>query len=1032
MYSVAFLPCSSSFVLHRYPPLFNVRRSVALPMLSPLRYSAGGATRLTPTAITRRLSDIQKYHYPPTVTDKETAKAFRKKQKRIARKREIREKEQEDIITLNRPGAGLNSYGSPYRAAEERLARFDRAHTSEEMYELERRAEHALLGDGPADCLLTLLRARYMDRHGLETDGKEVKLTEDIPHVYKRLIEEILKCDQVYYNNDGHQESRVSDQAYDELVMHLLELERRFPELIAENSPTLNVSHYASEMAVKLGLEEECEDVSKLQKSQFDGHLLGKMDSLMSYSNVVPIEQKRSEGRYRHMYPMLSLNNAYSHDDIVAFWKKIQILGSSDDYHTDSSTASGSEIIAELKIDGVALSLEYRDGKLYNASTRGNGRVGDDITSNISQATIQGIPKEIDTDIGNLVVRGEIYIDKDDFLAINEGLTRKLSNARNAAAGAIQHKDYNEISNRRLKFMAYELLTVDYVDTVTTAEKEDGIEESGNASSSENEKTAKVTSTYSTQYETLINLESLGFGRAPEQYFKVCKSVEEIEAYSDFVENERSSLDFEIDGIVLKYNDADIRFQLGYTSKSPRGAIAYKFTAQSKVTELIDVVYQVSRSGVVTPVAVLEPVIIGGARLSRASLHNFEYIEQKLGGLALGDKVRIERGGDVIPKVTVVESRNSDPTSRKIEMPKTCPVCNAKVEVVENETTKGGNLIYKCTARKTCGAQAHGRILYFVNKQAMDIKGLGSKTVHKLVDKGLVVVIADLFRLTVDDICSLDGYSLPSAQKLINGIEEAKTTRSLHKIIIGLGLPGVGKIGSKDFAKKLQSLDNLVVLAQQVFDNSRKQRSFDETEGSTPAVENDESEYNTIHKESVQLLASIPGVAERSAYALVDYFKSEQNVNELKAIAQHVTPCSILDEDEEENDAQDSNLSPGGGSQKVGSINERTFVFTGKFLTVDRSQIMRYIRKNGGRVTSDVSKKTDFLVHGIEPGQKFFKAQRLNTMLVEENDFLDMFDVPEEDRAKYNLLHAEAPENPRKEKGDKRQRESVASGKEGK
>lgn len=984
-------------------------------MLSPLRYSRAGVTRVTPTAITRKLSDIQRYHYPPDVTDKASAKAFRKKQKRIDKKREKREKEQ-DVIELDRPGAGLQSYGSPYRFAEERLARFDRLHNGDEMFELTRLAELGLPGDGPADELLTLLRARYMDRHGMEAEGKVVKLTEDIPYVYRHLINEILKCDQVYYNSDGHQESRVTDAVYDELVMHLLELERRFPELVAKDSPTLNVSHYASEMAVKLGIEEECEDVSKLKKSPVDGHLFGKTDSLMSYGKTVPIDQKRSQGRYKHHYPMLSLNNAYSHDDIVAFLKKIQILNQPSSTGDDDGNHMDAEIIAELKIDGVALSLEYHNGQLYKAATRGNSRVGDDITYNISMATIQGIPKQIDTDIEHLVVRGEIYIDKKDFKEINANMDRKLSNARNAAAGAIQHKDYTEISKRRLKFMAYELLTVDFVESEngtgkgnsTASESElesdsdsdSDSEPEDKSSIEENEKITRVKSTYDTQYETLINLGRLGFGHADEKFFKVCKSTEEIEAYSTFVENQRPNLPFHIDGIVLKYNSADFRFQLGHTSKSPRGAVAYKFTSQSKVTTLIDVVYQVSRSGVVTPIAVLEPVVIGGAKLSRASLYNFEYIQDKLGGLSLGDKVRIERGGDVIPKVTVVESRNPD-ACQSIQMPTTCPVCNAKVEVVENEVSKGGNLIYKCTARKTCGAQAHGKIMYFVSKQAMDIQGMGSKTIHKLVDRGLVVIVADLFRLTVDDICSLEGYSTLSAKKLIDAIKQAETTRSLHRIIIGLGLPGVGKIGSRDFAKKLQSLDNLLSLAQQIFDNSRKA-------GTTPISPTDdaaanEASNNVTHKESLELLSSIPGVAERSAHALVDYFKSEQNVNELKAIASHVTPCSVLDEDDYDNDGE-ANASNRSANGNHGMIKERTFVFTGKFLSVNRPQLMKYIRKMGGRITSDVSKKTDFVVHGIEPGQKLFKAQRLNVVLVEENDFLQMFDVSQEDQSEFKLV----------------------------
>lgn len=907
------------------PPNSALRAvSFAQPMFlsRPLRLKPS-SNRFAIQAITRRLSDAQRFHYPEGTT-KESARLFRKNEKKLQRKE--REKAKTTVTGFGFvPGHDIRTEPSPERAAKERLAIRRRMYPNPDMEDLDDRVMFLLSG-GPADDLVYLLRTRFLEFDIAEREGQKVHLTFDVPHLYKALVKEIIHCDQLYYADDP--KPRVTDEVYDELVMHLLELERRFPELIVPHSPSQNVAHSASARAAKLGMDEEISG--------------GPMDSLSSFASTVPVSSKRF-APYRHCALMLSLDNAYSHDDLLSFMRRAE--------------AAVSTIAAELKIDGVALSLEYRHGKLAAVATRGTGRIGDNVTENaIAALTGRGLVLNIRAKNvpAWMLVRGEVFISSEDFIAVNQTLEKPLSNARNAAAGALKHKDLDECKRRRLRFVAYECLTANLKD-VEEAERRSK-EMSSQAAVPREEGVqllVEATNVFPSQEETLCRLQEWGFEKMPRS--AVCSSLSELEKFAQDVEHERPMLDMEVDGIVFKMNNSRAREEAGHTARAPRGAIAYKFAAQARVTKVVDVVMQVSRQGIITPVAVLEPVRVGGAVLSRATLHNFEEVSRL--GVAIGDEVRLERGGDVIPKVIGVERKGDAATRRSIKPPAACPCCGRAVEA--KAEGKNRVVMYFCQNHLTCSAQALGRLLHFAGKDAMDIQLLGRKTAQRLVSLGLVVVLADVFRLTLDDIMSMEGFAEKRASLLLTSISEASTSRSFERLLLGLGLPGIGRISARSLAVKLQSIDNLL------------------------SVATDANGANT--------LLSISNIAEKTAVTLHEYLRREQVITELKALQELVKPDKIVDEEVVSSDIDNDN-------DPDNTINGSTFAFTGKFFEMSRPKVMKWIRSCGARVVTDVSKKTDFVICGLEPGNKLFKAQRLNTCVVQEEEFFDYFKVPEDIR----------------------------------
>ena len=853
-------------------------------------------------AIARKVSDIR--HYPPG-TDKAAAREIRKKEKRVARKR------RQKLSELPRgygggKGQGIFPLGSPERTIAERDAYHSRIDPAQRKAALE---FAGMLSGGKADMLLHTLRARWLERQENIRYKQPFVLAKHVAALYDSLINEILLCDSLYYAPDP--KPRVSDAQYDELVMHLLELERCFPELIQPRSPTQHVGHGAAARAIKLALENEIDSEPVSARNSF-------VRTVSVTTKLFP--------QHRHKALMLSLDNAYKHDDLVAFIKR--------------ATDSNSVLSAELKIDGVALSLEYRKRKLHIAATRGTGRIGDEITKNVSEALLQrGIPRVIDDPDAPdwLLVRGEVYISLSDFAVINSELTKPLSNARNAAAGALKHKDPTEAKARRLRFIAYECLKGSLQDMEAFDSKENNVES-----------LPPSTSMWGTQEETLQHLSEWGFGMMPKS--AICTSVEDTEKFAMEVENERGSLDMEVDGIVFKFNDSVAREEAGHTARAPRGAVAYKFAAQSRLSTILDVAMQVSRTGLITPVAILDPILIGGATLSRATLHNFDEVRRL--GVAIGDTVRVERGGDVIPKVLNVEKECESPTRVMVAPPESCPSCGGDVSATKE---RNGTTYVCCVNKGKCNSQTLGRVIHFASRNAMDITGLGKKTAQKLVEIGLISSLADVFRMTLDDILSLEGFANKSSASLCENIQVAATSRSLEQLIVGIGLPTVGRTSAHALALKVESIRGLLDIGT------------------------DERGH--------EILMGVPNIAEKSAGIIHEHLKKTTVQSELNALSLVVKPrCLVAEEDIDE------------ATVTVATISAKCFVFTGKFEHMSRPAVMKWIKKSGGRVTSDVSRKTDFIIAGSEPGNKYFKAQRLGIKTVQETEFFELFQVPEEDR----------------------------------
>lgn len=717
--------------------------------------------------------------------------------------------------------------------------------------------------DGPLDELILTLRTHRLERtYNEDTLKKPTPLTDAIKTLYLQCIEKIRLCDELYYADNPA--PLVPDNDYDELLMHLLDLERFYPQLVRADSP-----------------------------SQVVGHAVG---------TTVPeaASPLKARTQMRHPVPMLSLANAYTHSDLSSFAKR----------------AENASVCVEMKIDGVALSLHYESRQLVRAITRGNGRIGDDVTANIRAGLIgRGVPEWLPDEApeGLVIVRGEVFISRDDFEILQK--EQSLSNARNTAAGAIKHKDSAEVRTRRPQFIAYECQTED----------DSGID--------------GYQSIWPTQSGTLSALASWGFGDMPN--FAVFDTMEQAEAYANTIEKGRYELPFEADGVVLKIDDAQTRFALGCTAKSPRGAIALKFTARTTLTTVLSVRMQVSRNGSITPVAELEPAVIGGATIRRATLHNFDEVARL--GIAVGDIVLLERGGDVIPKITRVEQQAID-NRTPIVPPSTCPCCGGGVKIERNET---GNTTVSCTDATRCVGQSLGRLVHFVSRDSMDITGVGQKKAMKLLECGLVLRLGDLFELTFDQLLEVPGFKEKSARGLYNAIQEARTKRSLERLIVALGVPGVGRTGARALALRAKTVDGLRKLT----------RSAD--------------------------LLSIPNMAERSVERIAEFLSSERIAEELAVLVKHVEISAVVDEPEEE------------GRKDVVvqgiPISGKLFVLTGSLTSMSRKEASGRIKEAGGIVSSALSGKTDYLIAGAEAGSKLHKAQRLGVRVLVEDDLVELF-----------------------------------------
>src|SRR5215472_16079453 len=589
----------------------------------------------------------------------------------------------------------------------------------------------------------------------------------------------------------------------------------------------------------------------------------------------------------RHARPMLSLDNAFSYDALRDWDRRVR----------EGSGREEIEYIAEHKFDGLSISLQYEDGMLVRGVTRGDGTTGEDVTPNVK--TVRSIPLRMDDAAvkklklaKSFEVRGEILMTRKAFEALNrqqEEAGRKIFvNARNSAAGSIRVLDPSITAQRKLDFFAYFL----YVD--------------GKAA-------------FAKHSESLEALKKLHF-RASDDW-KLCDGIDEVIKYCESWDSKREKLAYEIDGVVIKVNSTGLQNELGFTSKAPRWAIAFKYPARQETTVVNDIIVQVGRTGTLTPVAVLEPVQVGGVTVSRSTLHNMDEIERL--GVQIGDTVLIERAGEVIPHVLKVVKEGKE--RRLFQMPKKCPECGSAIHHVE------GEVAYRCV-NAACPAQRKESLLHFAGRHAMDIDGLGEKIVDQLVDKGLVKDVADLYALSLEELAALERMAEKSAQNLLEEIETSKKN-SLARLIYALGIQFVGERTGQLLAEHFSSLDELAGA-----------RADD--------------------------LENVQEVGPKVAASIVDFFSEPANRKLIKKL-------------------YEAGVRPTANKRELKSdkFAGKTFVFTGSLERRSREEAGELVRQHGAKVSGSVSKKTNYVVVGADPGSKYDKAKELGVTILNEAEF---------------------------------------------
>lgn len=595
-----------------------------------------------------------------------------------------------------------------------------------------------------------------------------------------------------------------------------------------------------------------------------------------------------------HKIPMLSLANTYTLSEIQDFVRRAkEILGTDEIKFT-----------ADLKYDGAAITLVYENRKLKYAATRGNGTIGDDITQNIK--TIKTIPlvaNKVEIDgviLSNFEVRGEVYITETDFLEINrqreEEGEKTFANPRNLASGTIKTLDPKIVASRPLKVVCYHL----YSDDI------------------------KLKS----QYENYQIIKKLGLPASV--YAEKCNNLDEVYKYIEKWQNKRFELDFQIDGIVVKIDDIFQQEVLGAISKTPRWAVAYKYAPETAETMLKDITLQVGRTGAVTPVAELEPVFLAGSTISRATLHNYDYIKER--DIRIGDYVIIEKGGEVIPKVVrpVLEKRR--PNIEPYIFPEFCP-CELKSKLVRNE----GEANYYCIEPK-CPWQMKRKIEHFVSRDAMNIEGMGEKIIDTLIEKNLLKSVADLYELDkhADKLLKLENWGAKKVNNLISAIEKSKS-QPFENVLYALGIRYVGKTVSKILCKHFKNIDNLI--------NAKEDE-----------------------------IASVYEIGEKIAKSVYEFFRNSSNIEIVNKLKEKGLNFSLINNEAE-------------SEQK---LHGTTFVFTGELKSMSRAEAAKLVEKYGGRETKSVSKNTNYVVVGENPGSKYQKALELGIKILNEEEFFKM------------------------------------------
>ncbi|HEX6126155.1 MAG TPA: NAD-dependent DNA ligase LigA [Pyrinomonadaceae bacterium] len=588
-----------------------------------------------------------------------------------------------------------------------------------------------------------------------------------------------------------------------------------------------------------------------------------------------------------HTVPLMSLDNSYDLDDLKAFTERCERL----------ADGRKLEYVAELKIDGLSVALHYENGILIAGATRGDGMRGDDVTPNVR--TIKKIPLRLKSDgKGHAEIRGEVFLSRTQFQKINDELEmlgeKTFANPRNCASGTLRMLDSAIVASRKLDMFPYDVL-------------------SGSQ---------KMFATHWANFEWLAKN---GFHVNPHR--ALCKDYDELAVFVEKMEPERDKLDYEIDGVVVKVNSTALQEEFGATTKAPRWAIAYKYPARQGTTKLLDIQVQVGRTGALTPVAHLEPVLLAGTTVARASLHNEDEIKRL--DIKLGDTVLIEKSGEIIPQVLQVVVSKRDGSERPYKFPKKCPVCG--FDAIRPE----GEAVRRCV-NPDCPAKIKARIGYFASRKAMDIEGLGTVLIDMLVDSGMVKDVADIYKLTVDDIANLERKAEKSAKKLIDQIEASKT-RGLQRLLYGIDIRHVGERYAKILAKHYRSIDKLAAATVE--------------------------ELDAIHEIGLTVAVSV-----------YEWFRNPLHIeliNRLKAAGVQME----LD---------------GGSVKEDERFAGKTFVLTGALEGFTRDEASRLIEERGGRVSSSVSKKTDYVVAGSDAGSKLTKAESLGVAVLDEAQFVSM------------------------------------------
>ena len=654
----------------------------------------------------------------------------------------------------------------------------------------------------------------------------------------EQLKEQLNRWSHEYYVED---KPTATDAEYDKAYHELLALEKEHPEFVTADSPTQRVG----------------------------GEVLEQFQKVT------------------HTNPMLSLSNAFSKEDLEEFDARLRKL-----------TNRAIEYVCELKIDGLSIALTYQNGRLQLGATRGDGTTGEDVTGNVR--TIKSVPLSL-KEPWNVEVRGECYMPKKSFVALNESREEEglevFANPRNAAAGSLRQLDPKIAAKRNLSVFLY---------------SSPSVEELG----------------VSTQEELLEKMAEMGFVTNPERL--KCQTIDEVWNYIETIGEKRQELPYEIDGMVIKVNDFAAQEESGYTVKAPRWAIAYKFPAEEAQTVVRDVEWTVGRTGVVTPTAVMNPVQLAGTTVRRASLHNIDLMKER--DIRLEDTVVIHKAGDIIPEVTRVILEKRPATSQPYEFPTTCPVCHEKLEHLEDEVA------IRCLNPK-CPAQLTEGMSHFVSRNAMNMSGIGPSIIKQLFEEGLVLDVADLYKLTLDQLLALDKIQQKSAENILEAIEQSKAN-SLERLLTGLGIRHVGTKAAKELA--------------QHFGNMK-----------------------ALQEASIEQLLEIDGLGDIIAYSVKTYFEQPSVQELIQELQDRGVNMSYLGKTKADSEASGHILSG------------KTVVLTGTLEQLTRQDAKEKLESLGAKVTGSVSKKTDVVIAGHSAGSKLDKANVLGIEVWSEQQFLD-------------------------------------------